>query len=262
MQIYFNGLIFILMLGIIPWLYTLYVKKVCIVDSLWSLAFIVLGFFYFYHLSFDSSNFFGQVSDVNKLLLILLLLWGLRLSLHITYKNWGKPEDARYQAIRANNEPYFSIKSIYIVFGLQGFLAWVISAPIFFTLLENDINFNWIHYVAIAIFTLGFTFESVGDWQLLNFKKDKSNAGLVLNSGLWYYTRHPNYFGDCCVWWSFYLFALAASHPMTLFSPLLMTLLLLKVSGVSLQEKTIADRRPEYRAYQASTNAFFPGPKK
>ena len=109
---------------------------------------------------------------------------------------------------------------------------------------------------------MGFLFEAIGDWQLARFKAKLANAGRVMDRGLWRFTRHPNYFGDCCVWWGLYLIAAAGGAWWTVLSPLAMTLLLLKVSGVSLLEKTIVDRRPDYADYQARTNAFFPGPSR
>ena len=113
---------------------------------------------------------------------------------------------------------------------------------------------------ALAIF--GIAFESLADAQLAQFKADAANAGRVMDRGLWRYSRHPNYFGEFCVWWGFYVIALGAGGWWTVFSPLLMTLLLLRVTGVALLEKDIGERRPAYRDYIARTNAFFPGPSK
>jgi len=114
----------------------------------------------------------------------------------------------------------------------------------------------------IAVWTLGLVFETVGDLQLAHFQRDPKNRGKVLDRGLWRYTRHPNYFGEFCIWWGFYLIAASAGDAWTVFSPVLMTLLLLKVSGVSLLEKTITERRPEYAEYQARTSSFWPMPRK
>ena len=119
----------------------------------------------------------------------------------------------------------------------------------------------WTDTLAVALWLIGFTFEAVGDWQLLRFKADPANKGKVLDSGLWSLTRHPNYFGDATLWWGYFCFALALPlGPWTLLAPLLMTLLLMKVSGVALLEKTIHKRRPAYQAYIESTPAFFPWP--
>ena len=118
---------------------------------------------------------------------------------------------------------------------------------------------GWLDVLAIAVFVLGFVFEAGGDYQLAKFKSDAGNRGKLMDAGLWRYTRHPNYFGDFCIWWAFYLFALATGAWWTVLAPVLMSVLLLKVSGVAMLEKTIADRRPEYASYIERTNAFFPG---
>ena len=120
---------------------------------------------------------------------------------------------------------------------------------------------NIIRAVNQAIVAGNATLEG-GDWQLSRFKADPSNNGKVLDTGLWRYTRHPNYFGNACIWWAFWLFAVAAGAWWTIFAPLLMTFLLLRVSGVAMLERTISDRRPAYAEYIRSTNAFFPGPRR
>jgi steroid 5-alpha reductase family enzyme len=117
-------------------------------------------------------------------------------------------------------------------------------------------------YVGTGIIVFGVVFEAIGDWQLSRFKAKPENKSRVMQAGLWRHTRHPNYFGESCVWWGFYLLALAAGGWWTFVGPLLMTVMLLKVSGVALLEKDIAKRRPEYQRYIEQTNAFIPGPRK
>jgi steroid 5-alpha reductase family enzyme len=204
-------------------------------------------------------------------LLAMIGLWALRLSAYIGWRSHGQPEDRRYQDIRARNQPNFDMKSLYLVFGLQGVLAWLISMPLFGAL-ASDFPLTWLDAAGIAVFSIGFLFESIADLQLAAFRKahlgttsantDTASGAVrpVMNRGLWRYSRHPNYFGECCVWWGFYLIALSAGAGWTLFSPLMMTVLLLKVSGVALLEKDMVERRPAYRDYIDSTNAFFPGP--
>jgi steroid 5-alpha reductase family enzyme len=189
----------------------------------------------------------------------LALIWALRLSGYITWRNWGEPEDYRYRAIRRNNQPYFHIKSLYIVFGLQAFLAWVVALPLHAALLAPAPP-GWLDGLGLLLWLAGFLFEAVGDAQLAAFKQDPANDGAVMDRGLWRYTRHPNYFGECCLWWGFFCFALAGGGWWSVISPLLMTVLLLKVSGVAMLEKDIGTRRPAYRDYVARTNAFVPGP--
>ena len=146
---------------------------------------------------------------------------------------------------------------MYLVFGLQAVLAWAIAMPVF-AALDGDTPCNLLDVAGVALWITGMLFEGVGDWQLARFKADPANRGRVLDSGLWRYTRHPNYFGEATLWWGFYLLAAAAGAWWTLFAPLVMTIMLLKVSGVSLLEKDIGARRPAYREYAARTSVFIP----
>jgi len=245
-----SALAVMLIMGFVTWLYSLYRNDVSIVDSLWSLMFLAGAAVYL--LMGDT------VTERNILLIALVSIWAIRLSGFLTIRNWGKEEDRRYQVIRANNEPNFSIKSLYIIFGLQASLAWIISLPLLLAL-TADTEFGVIELVACAIWFIGFLFESIADYQLYSFKSNAENKDKVLDTGLWAYSRHPNYFGEFLIWWAFYLFALSSGAWWTIFAPLLMTILLLKVSGVSLMEKGITERRADYRRYIESTNAFFPG---
>ena len=244
------GLVVMLVMGVVTWLYSLYRNDVSIVDSLWSLMFLAGAVVYL--MSADA------VTTGNILLMVLVSLWAIRLSVFLTIRNWGKEEDRRYQEIRANNEPGFNIKSLYIIFGLQAVLAWVISIPLLLAL-TGGADVGVIELVATALWIIGFLFESIADYQLYRFKSDAANKGKVLDTGLWAYSRHPNYFGEFLIWWAYFLFALSSGAWWTVYAPLLMTLLLLKVSGVSLMEKGITERRSEYRRYIETTNAFFPG---
>ena len=253
MTIYMTALAAIGVVSIIAWLASIPLRNVSFVDSLWSLFFLLAAAVYAY--AGDAIGVRGQ------LVMVLVAIWSIRLSVYITARNWGHGEDYRYQAIRRNNEPSFTFKSLYIVFGLQGLLAWIISAPLL-PAIESQTSLTFIDAIAVTLWTIGFIFEAGGDYQLARFKANPDNKGKVMDSGLWRYTRHPNYFGDFCVWWGFWLFAASAGAWWTVFAPLLMSFLLLKVSGVAMLEQTIAARRPKYAEYINSTNAFFPGPKK
>ncbi len=239
--------------GVGGWFVSLEKKDVSIVDSMWSVMFIIAAGCYLL--------FANDVSTRAIVVMALVSIWGLRLATYITWRNWGEEEDARYQAIRRNNSPGFEWKSLYIVFGLQAGLAWLISLPLL-AAINGSNPLNVLDVAGVAVWLLGFFFESVGDLQLARFKADPDNEGKVMDRGLWRYTRHPNYFGDFCVWWGFYLIALAAGGWWTIIAPLLMSFLLLKVSGVAMLEKDISDRRPKYADYIERTNAFFPGPPK
>jgi steroid 5-alpha reductase family enzyme len=183
----------------------------------------------------------------------------LRLAGYLTWRNWGEPEDRRYQQIRRHNDPHFSVKSLYLIFGLQGLLAWIISLPLLAAIAAPR-DLTALDCVGVALWAVGFGVESVADWQLARFKRVPANREQVMDQGLWRYTRHPNYFGDCCVWWGFYLIALAAGGWWAVVGPLLMSFLLLRVSGVALLERSIGKRRPGYAEYAARTSAFVPRP--
>lgn len=232
------------------WLLSLRLKNVSIVDSMWSLMFLLAASSYL--ISID------EAGPRAAILMTLLAVWAIRLSGYITWRNWGEAEDFRYQSIRANNQPGFSVKSLYIVFGLQAGLALTISLPLF-AALHSDAPLGVLDLLAVMLWLIGFVFEAGGDWQLTRFKANPANQGKVLDKGLWKLTRHPNYFGDFCVWWGFFLMALSGGAWWTIVSPVLMSVLLLKVSGVALLEKDISHRRPDYQRYVQETNAFFPG---
>jgi len=242
----------LLVFGIAGWLVSLLRKDVSIVDSMWSLMFLIAAVIYMT---------LGETGPRATLIVTLVAIWALRLAGHITWRNWGEGEDYRYQKIRANNSPGFAFKSIYIVFGLQAGLAAIISLPLL-AAIGGTRSMGALDVAAVLVWIVGFVFEALGDLQLAQFRSNPDNKGRVLQSGLWSLTRHPNYFGDFCIWWGFYLFALSAGGWWTILAPLLMSFLLLKVSGVAMLERDIGKRRPEYAAYVKETNAFFPGPRK
>jgi steroid 5-alpha reductase family enzyme len=233
------------------WLVSLPIRNVSIVDAMWSLMFLLAA----------GSYAWGQDSLGPRALWVLALvaIWALRLAGYIAWRNRGHGEDFRYQQIRARNEPGFAFKSLYLVFGLQAVLAWVISLPLL-AATNSTAPLGPLDLAGGLLWGVGMLFEAVGDAQLVRFKADPVNRGKVMDRGLWRYTRHPNYFGDFCVWWGFFLVALAAGGWWSFVGPAVMSVLLLKVSGVALLEKDIGERRPGYRDYIRRTNAFFPGP--
>jgi len=243
----------IVLLALAGWALSVRQRNAGVVDSLWSLFFLL------------GAGVYAVMTDAQGprtlLLLALVALWASRLAVYLTWRNWGEPEDRRYQAIRARNEPGFAWKSLYLVFGLQALLAWVIAMPLF-AALSSAKALGTLDLAGVALWIAGFAFEVIGDAQLARFKLETASRGRVLDSGLWRYTRHPNYFGEALLWWGYFLIAAAAGGAWTVFAPLLMTILLLKVSGVALLEKDIGERRPDYRAYIARTSAFIPWPPK
>jgi steroid 5-alpha reductase family enzyme len=239
----------ILMLALAGWFASLLLAKASIVDSLWPLFLVIAAGVY----AVDAGPWAARAG----LVAVLLLLWAIRLCVYVTVRNHGEPEDHRYQALRERFRP-FHWKSLYVVFGLQALLAWIVSWSLYPPIVGSN-SFSTLDAVALALWLTGMAFEVGGDWQLARFRANAANAGKVLDQGLWRYTRHPNYFGEFCIWWSFYLFSVAAGAWWTILSPLLMTVLLLRVSGVTLLERTLRKRRPDYEQYVARTNAFFPG---
>jgi steroid 5-alpha reductase family enzyme len=236
--------------ALLGWCLSLLRNNVTHVDSMWSLFFALA--------TYTNVALLGNVSPRAMLVLGLVTIWALRLFVYLTKRNWGPHEDHRYSEIRANNQPNFWLKSIYIVFGLQAVLAWIISVSLFGAVSSPN-KINMLDYLGAAIVLFGLIWETVADNQLSRFKAVSNNKDKVLATGLWKYSRHPNYFGECCVWWGFYVIAIAGGAWWAIVSPILMTLLLLKVSGVSLLEKTITERRPAYADYIRRTNTFFPG---
>ncbi len=254
---YLLGCAFILVSMVALWLYSLRTNDVSHIDIFWGLAFV--GAAWVFRLADE-----GPASTVQWLHLALVTVWGVRLALHIGVRHHhSDEEDYRYRAMRDKSDN-FRMKSLVRVFGLQGVLASVIAVPLLFTQAgQRPAEFTAFDLAAIAVWCVGFFFESVGDYQLGQFRAEASNRGKVLNTGLWRYTRHPNYFGDAAQWWAYGLFALSSvGGYWALPSVALMTFFLLKVSGVALLEKTISNRRPAYREYIERTSAFFPWPPK
>jgi steroid 5-alpha reductase family enzyme len=238
--------------ALVTWLASLARNDVSLVDRVWSLL-IGLPF-----LAYAAVLPWGGTRTT--VLAILLVVWAVRLAVYVSWRNWGHGEDRRYRAIRARNQPNFALKSLYLVFMLQAVLAWLVSLPLL-ALLAEARPWSALDSVGAALALVGIVFETVGDQQLARFKADPGNRGRVMERGLWRYTRHPNYFGEFCVWWGLFVMALPGGW-WSVVSPLVMSVLLLKVSGVGLLEKDIGERRPAYRDYVARTNAFFPGPRR
>ena len=253
LPIYATGLAAMLAAAAATWGLSLKLHRVSIVDTLWSLLFVLGAFAY----ALSGGAWSARALRV----LVLVSMWALRLSVYITWRNWGHGEDPRYEVIRARNEPNFAFKSLYLVFGLQAVLAWIISLPTLGATLSAT-PLTALDAAGSALWLVGITFEAGGDWQLARFKANPANRGRVMDRGFWRFTRHPNYFGDFCVWWGLYLIAAGGGAWWSFPGPLLMSVLLLKVSGVALLESDIAKRRPEYIDYIKRTNAFFPGPPK
>ncbi len=238
------------------WLVSLFLKNASIVDIFWGAGFVIASWLYY---SFTPDGFIQR----RLLIAILVTIWGLRLTLHILRRNWGKGEDFRYQKWRNEHGKIWWLRSYFQVFLLQGLLLWVISVPLLAAQYPaQPSHLSFLDILGALIWLIGFYFESVGDYQLSRFIKNPENKGKIMTDGVWRYTRHPNYFGDSAQWWGYYLIAASAGGWWTIFSPIIMTLFLLKVSGVALLEKTM-QTRPGYLEYMQRTSAFVPWfPKK
>lgn len=244
----------VLVLMTFLWLVSLAKKDASIIDPVWGLGFVVVAWLCI------ALN--AERHTVGWLMVGLVTVWGLRLSAYLFIRNWGKPEDRRYHNMRKKHGDRFWWISLFTVFWLQAVLLWFISLPIQAAIQSAEKSHWVVGAVAIVLWVIGFAFESIGDYQMAKFKSQTNNDGAVLNHGLWRYTRHPNYFGDFCVWWGHYFLAASVGAWWTVLSPALMSFLLMRVSGVKLLESDIEDRRPKYREYKRNTNAFFPGPGK
>jgi steroid 5-alpha reductase family enzyme len=238
-----------LMLG--AWLVSLVTRNVGIVDVFWGLAIAGAGVTWAVLSPVDAPR--------GTLVATLAVIWALRLGGHILWRGWGRPEDRRYREIRARNEPGFTVKSVYLVFGLQAVLAWLVAFPMIGTA-TSTAPLGVPDYAGLALWVTGFLFEAVADAQLAAFQRRDDAGRGVMSEGLWRYSRHPNYFGEFVLWWGVWLMAAGGGAWWTFFGPALLTFFLLKVSGVALTEKDIAGRRPEYQAYIRRTSAFFPAP--
>ncbi len=191
---------------------------------------------------------------------LLTISWGLRLAVHIGLRSRGHGEDPRYLEVlsqASGNRTLFVVKRIYLA---QGATMWFVSLPVQVAMFETP-GLGVVEWLGAVLWVVGFTFESVGDWQLTRFRRDPASKGTVLDTGLWRYTRHPNYFGDAAVWWGLSLIAFGAwPGILTVLSPVLMTWLLARGTGKPLLERGIGQRRPGYAEYVRRTSGFFPLP--
>ncbi len=239
------------------WIVSIFIKNVSIVDLFWGFGFVISAVVYFI--------FTNGYQPRKVLLLTLVAIWGLRLSIYLAWRNIGKGEDFRYAQFRKNyGEHRYWWISFFQTFLLQGVLMWLISAPILGAMLyPQNSNLGILDFIGIAFWIIGISFEAGGDFQLAKFKSNPNNKGKVLNTGFWRYTRHPNYFGDSAVWWGYGFICLAAGSYIPVLGSILMTALIIKVSGVALLEKTLKETKPQYREYIEKTSSFFPWfPKK
>jgi steroid 5-alpha reductase family enzyme len=245
------GLVLVLVTGL--WTVSVVIRDTSIVDVFWGSGFVIIAW---------AGFVFAEGSPDRRLLLSLLVTaWGLRLTFHLAHRNLGKGEDYRYADMRRRYGSRWPLLSLPVVFWLQGALMWVVSLPVQVAMTKTTpAGLGLLDWAGVAIWAVGLAFETIGDLQLARFKADPANRGKVMDRGLWRYTRHPNYFGDFCVWWGIWLVALATGAWWTVIGPAIMSVLLIRVSGVALLERSLTQRRPGYADYVARTSAFFPRP--
>ncbi len=256
-EIWLQALAIIMIMMSVLWIISIIIKNVSIVDLFWGFGFVLAATFYFLKTGGDGPR--------KIILLTMVILWGVRLSVYLTFRNAGKGEDFRYRQFRKDyGEKRYWWISFFQTFLLQGILMWLISAPLLGAQFYGpEKPLGLIDFLGIAFWITGFAFEAGGDWQLARFRSDPRNKGKVLNTGFWHYTRHPNYFGDSAVWWGYGLLCLSAGSILPVLGSLLMTALIIKVSGVALLEKSLKDQKPQYKEYIEKTSAFLPWfPKK
>ena len=225
-------------------------KNNSIVDIGWGIGFILIALM----LMLISKNL--NIKDL--FLFAMILAWGLRLAFHVYFRSRGKEEDFRYAQWRRDWGKNAAVIAFFKVFMLQGIIMLIIAYPIMVVFSSIDNQLTIINIFGISIFLFGLLFESIGDYQLFCFKRDPLNKGKIITSGLWKFTRHPNYFGEVVLWWGIGVFTIGSDLYLTAFiSPLILTLLLLYVSGVPMLEKKYAGRK-DWENYKKITPTFVP----
>jgi steroid 5-alpha reductase family enzyme len=240
---------------LVTWVISLVVKNASIVDVAWGIGFVAVAWMV-------AARVDGNV-DRQFLIVAMTTLWGVRLAVYLFIRNRGAGEDYRYRAMRKRWGSRFPLASLGTVFILQGVLMWIVSLPVQLGQVQESPDVGVLAWLGVAVWAVGLFFEAVGDAQLAQFREDPANEGLVMDRGLWKYTRHPNYFGDACVWWGIALVAAETTvGRWGLIGAVAMTVLLRKVSGVPLLEKSLVKRRVGYEEYVARTSPFVPRPPK
>ncbi len=236
------------------WSVSLLRRDASIVDIVWGLGFVVVAW---------AAKFVTGASGAgNWLLLMMVTVWGLRLAGYLAKRNLGNGEDFRYRAMRRKHGERFAIVSLYSVFGLQGALMFVVSLPV--TLGQRDTNAGagFVVLLGFIVWAIGAYFEVVGDAQLARFKRDPRNTDQIMDQGLWGLTRHPNYFGDCLVWWGLAIVgSTQGAGPWAFLGTIVMTVLLVRISGAALLDRLLAKRKPGYAEYMERTSGFIPMPR-
>jgi steroid 5-alpha reductase family enzyme len=233
-------------------------ERLTVVDTAWGLGFIAVAVVS----SFVATRGFGGYPGTSAILLILVTVWGVRLAVHLNLRNAKAGEDPRYKELAEADGRSFQQVALRRVFIPQGVAMWLVSTPVMIGM-NNEGTLTWLGWLGFAVWLVGMFFETVGDFQLAQFKKDPDNRGKLMDRGLWRYTRHPNYFGDACVWWGIWIVAASSwAGVATIIGPIAMTVFLTRVTGASLNEKGMRESKPGYDEYVRRTSSFIPMPPK
>jgi steroid 5-alpha reductase family enzyme len=232
-------------------------EKLTVVDTAWGLGFIAVAV-----VSLFVTGYGDGMPGPQMFLFLLVLVWGARLAIHLQVRNSGKDEDPRYrQLAEADGRPFAQV-ALRRVFVPQGVAMWLVATPVMVGM-NNEGTGTVQAWLGFAVWAVGMVFETVGDWQLAAFKNDPDNEGKVMDQGLWQYTRHPNYFGDACVWWGIWIVAASSwAGVASIVGPIAMTVFLTRVTGVPLNEKGMRESKPGYDEYVRRTSSFIPRPPK
>ncbi len=254
-QLMLEALPVVLMIALANWLVSLYLDRVSTAKYSWSIMLAAATLIY--------AQSLGSNGPVEVALVIMVVVWALRLAVFLLVRDRNQPEDRRYRMMRKRYSPNFGFKSFYLIFMSQAVLAWLLSsifAIVLKTAADSQMQWGIYHYAGVALWTFGLCFEGLADRQLYAFNRQVIKQSHTLSTGLWRYSRHPNYFGECCVWWAWFIFAIPSGDAAVLLAPLLMTVMLARVTGINLVELDIVTRRPDYASYQKSTSILIPMP--
>ena len=245
----------VLLIALANWLVSLYLDRVSTAKYSWSIMLAAA--------TLAHAQSLGTNGPVEVALVIMVVVWAVRLAVFLLVRDRNQPEDRRYRMMRKRYSPNFGFKSFYLIFMSQAVLAWLLSsifAIVLKTAADSQVQWGIYHYAGVALWTFGLCFEGLADRQLYAFNRQVIKQSHTLSTGLWRYSRHPNYFGECCVWWAWFIFAIPSGDAAVLLAPLLMTVMLARVTGINLVQLDIVTRRPDYASYQKSTSILIPMP--
>ncbi len=238
------------------WLISLKIKDASIIDIYWGFGFVIMSW-----TGLIINLFFNETTITSSqwLINIMVTIWGLRLSIHLAIRNLGKGEDLRYVKMRERASPDWRFLSYVRVFMFQGFLQMLLMTPIVLVhYYPGQSGMSFLDYFGLLVWTIGFGIEAITDMQLTKFRSNATNSNKILKTGLWRYSRHPNYFGDALQWFAFFIISLNSGYIWGVIGPILMVFIFLKLT-IGILERSQTRKRPGYEEYTKSTNVFFPG---